>query len=210
MPAGERSASNGFPVYSTAIRILNLAEANKDPIAKVVLAVSAIEGLATDPPWTDEQRELIDSTAAGLQQTHGDGEGVTQVREAIRQIRKESIRQRIRKLLQANNLSSVWHDWDGLYTRRSGLFHGRGEAEREHRGRHLEESTLHALGQEAIKLSAKIVLSIAKREGIPVPSPAKVHFGVDLGAGAKAVEAADGPARLGTTRDPRGSTRHSG
>ena len=167
------------PSIRRAIRILNLAEVNKDPIAKVVLAVSTIEGLATGPPWTDEQRKLIDSTAAGLQQIHGDGEEVTQVREAIRRIRKESIRQRIRKLLQANDLSSVWHDWDGLYARRSDLFHDRGETEREHRGRHLEESTLHALGQEAIKLSARIVLSIAKREGIPVPSPAKVHFGVD-------------------------------
>ena len=170
---------SGFPSIRRAIRVLNLAEANKDPIAKVVLAVSTIEGLATDPPWTDEQRGLIDSAAAALQQTHGDREAVTQVREAITQIRKESIRQRTRKLLQANDLSSVWQDWERLYNRRSGLFHGRSEAEHEHRGSYLQESTLHALGQEAIKLSARIVLSIAKREGIPVPGPAKLHFGVD-------------------------------
>ena len=59
------------------------------------------------------------------------------------------------------------------------LFHGRSEEGSKHWGSHLEESALHALGQEAIKLSAKIVLSMAKREGTAVPGRAKVHFGVD-------------------------------
>ena len=82
-------------------------------------------------------------------------------------------------MLQANDLSNMWRDWDRLYKRRSGLFHGRSEAGSEHRGSHLEESTLSELGQEAIKLSARIVLSMAKREGLAVPGRAKVHFGVD-------------------------------
>ena len=170
---------SGSPSIRRAVRVLNLAEIHQDPIAKLVLAVSTIEGLATDPPWTDGQQELIESAAAWLERAHGDREEAMQVVEAIRQVRKESIRQRIRKLLQANDLSNVWRDWDRLYKRRSGLFHGRSEEGSEHRGSHLEESALHALGQEAIKLSARIVLSMAKREGIAVPGRAKVHFGVD-------------------------------
>ena len=49
----------------------------------------------------------------------------------------------------------------------------------EHLGSRLEQSSLHALGQEAIKLCARIVLSMAQREGVAVPGRAKVHFGVD-------------------------------
>ena len=132
---------------------------------------------------------LIVNTSSGIMNTdsghrehspeRSDGEEAMQVLEAIRQVRRESIRQRIRKLLQANDLSNMWRDWDRLYKRRSGLFHGRSEAGSEHRGSHLEESTLSERGQEAIKLSARIVLSMAKREGLAVPGRAKVHFGVD-------------------------------
>ena len=170
---------SGPPSIRRAIRVLSLAEINEDPIAKLVLAVSTIEGLATDPPWTDGQRELIESAAAWVERAHGDREEAMQVLEAIRQIRQGSIRQRIRKLLQANDLSNVWRDWDSLYKRRSGLFHGGTEAESEHQCSHLDKSALQALGQEAIKLSVRIVLSMAKRQGIAVPSRAKVHFGVD-------------------------------
>ena len=162
-----------------AIRVLSLAEISKDPITKLVLAVSTIEGLATDPPWTNEQQELLESVAACLKNAHGDGEEPMQVVEAIQRVRRESIRQRIRKLLQANGLSEVWRDWDSLYEKRSTLFHGRRKADGEHRGSHLEESALHRLGQEAIKLSARIILTIAKRKGIAVPGRAEVHFGVD-------------------------------
>ena len=55
----------------------------------------------------------------------------------------------------------------------------RSEEGSEHRGSHLEKSSLRALGEEAIKLCARIVLSMAQREGIAVPGRAKVHFGVD-------------------------------
>ena len=160
--------------------MLSLAEINEDPIGKLVLAVSTIEGLATGhPSWTDGQRKLIECAAASLEPAHGDEEEAVQVREAIRRVRNESIRQRIRKLLEANDLSNVWRDWDSLYGRRSDLFHGRSAAGSEHRGSHLEESALLALGEEAIKLCARIVLSLAQREGIAVPGHAKVHFGVD-------------------------------
>ena len=177
LPEGDVSGSD-FPSIRRAIRVLNLAEMNTDPIAKVVLAISTIEGLATDPPWTDEQQKLIESSAAWLERTHGDVEETRQVIEAILRVRRESIRQRIRKSLAANELSGVWEDWETLYSKRSRLFHGRTNAESEHRGDYLEESELHGLAQEAINLCSRIVLSMAKREGISVPDRAKVHFGV--------------------------------
>ena len=177
MPEHDVSGSD-FPSIRRAIRLLNLAEMNTDPIAKVVLAISVIEGLATDLPWTDEQQELIENSAAWLEQTYSDGEETRQVIEAIRRVRSESIRQRIRKLLAANELSDLWSHWNRLYSKRSRLFHGGTNADSEHRGNYLEESELHRLGQDAFNLCSRIVLSMAKREGIPVPDRAKVHFSV--------------------------------
>ena len=171
-------AGSDFPSIRRAIRVLNLAGMNTDPISKVVLAVSTIEGLATDPPWTDEQQRLIKSSAAWLEQAHGCGEETRQVIDAILQVRVESIRQRIRKLLAANELSGVWQDWETLYSKRSRLFHGRTKEGSEHLGDYLEKSELHGLGQEAINLCSRIVLLMAKREGISVPDRAKAHFGV--------------------------------
>ena len=110
---------------------------NEDPIAKVVLAVSTVEGLANDPPWTEGQSELIERAAVWLEQDHSDGEEAEQVINAIRHVRRESIRQRVKRLLEANNLSSVWDDWNKLYNRRSSLFHGRSEAGGERQGSHL-------------------------------------------------------------------------
>lgn len=178
LPASDFSESD-LPLIRRAIRVLNLAEMNTDPIAKVVLAISTIEGLATDPPWTDEQQKLIQSAAAWLKRTHGAMEETGQVIEAISRVRKESIRQRIKMSLAANELSGLWRDWENLYSKRSRLFHGGTKAGGEHRGDHLTDSEVHALGQEAVNLCSKIVLSMAKREGISVPDRANVHFGVE-------------------------------
>ena len=176
----ESNLSGGdCPSIRRAVRVLNLAEINTDPIAKVVLAISTIEGLATDPPWTNGQKELIKRVAAWLERTHGDGEETGQIVEAILRIRNSSIRQRIRKMLTSNDLSVLWQAWEDLYSKRSRLFHGGRRDGREHRGDHLEESEVHALGQEALTLCGRIVLSIAKREGIAIPGQAGVHFGVE-------------------------------
>lgn len=167
------------PSIRRAVRVLNLAEINTDPIAKVVPAVSTVEGLATDPSWTDVQKSMIEGAAAWLEHTDGDDEEIRQVVEAIRRTRHTSIRQKIRKLLDSNDLlEDLWEDWDALYKKRSRLFHGGRRDGSEHRGDHLAESELHALGQEALKLCGRIVLSMAKREGIPVPNRAAVTFDV--------------------------------
>ena len=178
MPENDAPRSSS-PSIRRAIRVLNLAEMNEDPIAKLVLTVSTVEGLATDAPWTNSQRELIESAAEWLGRIHGDGGETMHVIDAILQVRRESIRQRVRRLLAANDLSVVWRDWEILYSKRSRLFHGRTKEGSEHRGDYLEETELHGLGQDAFKLGARIVLSIAKREGISVPGHAKLHFGVE-------------------------------
>ena len=168
----ESDVSGGdAPSIRRAIGVLSLAEMNADPIAKVVLAISTVEGLATHPSWTDPQKALIESTAEWLQRMHGHGEETGQIVEAIRKIRNRSIRQRVRKMLASNDLPDLRQDWDDLYSKRSRLYHGQESADSDRRADHLTESELHALGQEAMKLCARIVLSMAIRQGIPVPQP---------------------------------------
>lgn len=176
----ESDVSGGdCPSIRRAVRVLSLAEISADPIAKVVLAISTIEGLATDPSWTDEQEQMIKSAADWVGRAHDDGEETRQIVEAIRGIPNRSIGQKVRKLLAANDLSDLWRDWRDLYSKRSRLYHGRSSGDGEGRADHLAESELRALGQEATKLCGRIVLSMAIREGIPVPSQANVHFGVE-------------------------------
>ncbi len=170
----------GSPPIRRAIRILSLAEMNKDPIAKAVLAIATVEGLAVDQSWPAGQVKLIEDAADWLEGTHGDKENVQQVIEVIRRVRPQSIRQGIKKLLETNDLSSLWPDWEALYNKRSRLLHDNSSsADSEARGDHLERAELSKLGREAVKLCAKIVLSIAKREGVSLPDCAKVRFGVE-------------------------------
>ncbi len=75
LPESDEPAGDS-PSIRRAVRVLNMAEVNTDPIVKIVIAVSTVEGLATDPPWTDAQKGLIESAAAWLERTHGDGEEV--------------------------------------------------------------------------------------------------------------------------------------
>ena len=100
------------------------------------------------------------------------------VAESIRQLQRESIGKRVRGLLPANGLSNLQVDWRRVYSDRSRLFHSDG-MDGEGLGGRLAATELHRLGQRAIKLSSRIVLSIAKRRGVAVPNCAKLHFGVE-------------------------------
>ena len=177
-PDSDALASDS-PSLRRAIRVLNLAEMSEDRIAKMVLAVSAIEGLAAGQPWTDAQRRLLDEACNWLEQAHGGAEGAQPVIDAIRRVYNGSIRQRVRNFLAENDLSMLWEQWDGLYERRSRLFHGRSGPTGEHLGDDLDRAELNALGRDAVSLCARIVLSVAKREGISVPGRAAAHFALE-------------------------------
>lgn len=173
VPGGDR------PKIRRAVRVLNLAEMNNDPFAKVVLSISTVEGLATDPSWTQRQKELIKSAADWLEREHGSEEATGQVIEAILRAYHTSFRQRVRNMLAENDLSHLWERWDALYLKRSRLFHDSGGDAGEQRGDRLEESELHTMAQESMRLCGRIVLSLAKRNGIAIPSRAAIHFGLE-------------------------------
>lgn len=176
---GNAGPHSDAPLIRRSIRLLNLAEMNKDPVTKVVMAVAAVEGLAGKKPWSRHQHEFAKKAAAWLEETQGVGESVMAVAELIRGLQGESTGKRVKRLLSTNDLSDLQREWDRLYNDRSRLVHNDGEDHGEAVGSRLAEPELHDLGQRATKLCSRIVLSIAKRRGVPVPSRAQLHFDVE-------------------------------
>ena len=153
-----------------AISVLNLAQINESPIAKVVLAISSIEALAVQGEgWTVSQRKMIDQATDWVHNEFGDSDAVHEVIDAIHRVPQYSLRQQIKWLLTEHDLMTWWADWEEVYKRRSKLFHG---------GASHEEGNVAELARDAIKVCGRIVLSIAKRQGAVLPTAAQVHFGV--------------------------------
>lgn len=156
------------PEIGFSVRLLNLALVNSEPLGKIVLAVAAIEAAARGAPWSDVQRQTLDSLAEGVESDADGNKELLEVAEAIRRLYRNSLRQEVRQFLAANGLNHLWRDWDGLYDRRSKLFHGR---------RRLSAQEIYALASDAVKLCGRIVLAIIKRRGMVLPAIASAHFG---------------------------------
>ena len=148
------------------MRTLNLAYINHEPLAKVVLAVSSIEALAAgDAGWTPSQLDMIKWAADRVEAQFGNA--AEAVADAIRRVRYLSLRQQAKRLLDRHGLLELWPDWEDVYGRRSGLFHG---------GAGDDDPDSHDLANDAIRVCGAIVLSIAQRQGAILPNAASQHF----------------------------------
>ena len=156
------------PEIGLSVRLLNLALVNSEPLGKIVLAVAAIESAARGPSWSDTQRQTLESLAEEVKSAAGGNEELLEVAEAIRRLYRNSLRQEVRQFLTANGLNHLWSDWDGLYDRRSKLFHGR---------RRLSGQEISALAEDAVKLCGRIVLAVIRQRGMVLPAIASTHFG---------------------------------
>ena len=153
-----------------AIHMLNQAQINESHLAKVVLTISSIEALSgKNEGWRPAQREIIDRATAWVHAEFTESESVREVTAAMRRIHQLSLRQQTKRLLERYNLMAWWKDWEDVYGRRSRLFHG---------GANREHGEVTKLASDAMKVCARIVLSIAKRQGAVLPTAAHVHFGV--------------------------------
>lgn len=158
------------PDIQKAVRLLNLSLINDDRIAKTVLSISAIESLAGNPSWTDHQRRMLRQLEEHLQATQRNDEEQIEVLEAIRRLHRVSVRQSVKRLLEANDLLQLWGEWDEVYGHRSRLFHG---------GADMERAGLNDLSTRATRLCGRIVLEIARRQGVSIPVVAHMHFHLD-------------------------------
>ena len=143
------------------VRLLNLALITFQPLARIVLAISAVESRAKGEKWSDEQCALINKLATEIADP--------EVKKAVERMRRISIRQGVNRLLCRIGLSHSRKEWDRIYNLRSRLFHGAGKP--------WGDREIAKLASDAIQLCRKIIFATIKRDGgIPLPSVARVNF----------------------------------
>lgn len=153
---------------AAGVRTLNLALMTRGPLAQVVLALSAVEALGQHEKWSKRQRALLNELANQVDgQVGGDAEQ-QEVAEALRKMHRISLRQGVKRVSARLELTHLWDEWERVYDRRSGAFHGTAP---------LTEAEAGELAQAAMTLCTRIVLALAVREGLQLPAVAETHFG---------------------------------
>jgi hypothetical protein len=154
---------------ANGVRLLNLALMTLEPLAQMVLALSAVEELGQNEKWSDAQialiKQLADAAEASVEVTVKQR---TEVASAMRSgLFPLSLRQGVIRLLSSLDLGDLRKEWDRLYGIRSGLFHGTAR---------LSDSEVNQAALDTITLCGRIILAIVAKEGIRVPSIAATHF----------------------------------
>ncbi len=154
----------------TPIRFLNLAIMYDDRIAQIVLANSAIESLLDHPNWNEDQKAYIDTLAAQVERECPGNSDYQQVAGAIRRIRHTSVRQGAKQLL---NDEALFKKWDGLYKKRSRLFHG---VNPKSESKPFTREEINQLASDTVRLCSRIILIHLRRKGINLPEVTTRHF----------------------------------
>jgi hypothetical protein len=150
------------------LRLFNLALLNPQPLAQVVLAISAVEALGQDQKWTEAQAGLLTQLAAQVEaEASGHDDERMEIAEALRELHRISLRQGVMRVLSGLGLQQLRKEWDRVYGIRSGLFHGTAQ---------VAEHEVNELAASAITLCGRIILTLAERDGVTLPSIADVHF----------------------------------
>jgi hypothetical protein len=156
-------------VAANGVRLLNLALMTTEPLAQMVLALSAIEELGQNQKWSEAQMALIKQLAAAAEaSSEVTAEQGAEVAKAIETgVFRLSLRQGVMRLLSSLYLDHLRKEWDRLYSIRSGIFHGTAR---------LTDAQLSQAALDTITLCGRIILAIVAKEGQKVPSIAATHF----------------------------------
>jgi hypothetical protein len=151
------------------VRLLNLALINPQPLGQLVLAISAVEALGQNEAWTDAQAALLHQLAAQIDAgTSGRDAERMEVADALRRgLHRFGLRQGVMRVLAWLGLQHLRKEWDRVYGLRSGLFHGTAQ---------LAEHEIAELANSAITLCGRIILTLAERDGVTLPSVTDIHF----------------------------------
>jgi hypothetical protein len=148
-----RFFNEGWPVtprLQDAVTLLNAALINPEPLAQIVLAVSAVEMMGQDEEWSPAQKELLRQLATEAERSAATTatEG-NEVSEAIeRGMHRIGLRQGVLRVLSRIGMPELKKEWDDVYARRSAIVHGLASADR-------HEVT--ELAQRAMTLCGRII-----------------------------------------------------
>ena len=147
------------------VRLLNLARITSQPLARIVLAISAVESVAAErdaegKKWSTKQRKSIKNLAEKITDP--------EVSRAVKNVQKSSVAKSVERLLCCIGLGRFRKEWKRIYKLRSTLLHG---GKKRWQGPEIGK-----LASDATQLCRKIIFATMKRDGIPLPSVASVNF----------------------------------
>jgi hypothetical protein len=96
----------------------------------------------------------------------------TEVAAALRRLHRVGLLQGVMRVLDTLGLHHLRKDWRRLYNARSNLFHGTVQ---------LAEHEIAELATSAMTLCGRIILTLAERDGVTLPSVTDMHFPKALG-----------------------------
>jgi hypothetical protein len=168
----EEAAENSeltFGAVENAIRLLNLALMNPEPLAQMVLAISTVEELGQNQKWSEAQKKFIKYLALAVEVGSLPEQERTEVVDSIeRGLHRLGLNEGVRRLLSRLSLTELGNEWRRLYGIRSGIFHGTAR---------LSEADLHEAANDTVTLCGQIILAVAAIDmGVKIPSVAKVNF----------------------------------
>lgn len=154
------------------VRLLNIAIMTQQPVAKMVLAISAIEELGQTENWTIGQRSCLNHLAqeikAGKLAGHLAQPDREEVADALlKSVHRLGLRQGVVRILRELGLGGLIKDWDRLYGLRSGIVHGTAK---------LSEAEQSEIANQVVSLCGRILITILENEGVVMPSIANIHY----------------------------------
>lgn len=147
---GKVSALTGTPL--DALVLLNAALINSEPLARLALAVAAVEMLARDEKkWSENQKKALKALKVAATQLEGLSPlELEEVEAAAEGMKNFGVNESCRRLIRKLGLDDILGHWRGLYKARSEIFHGAAYP--------TKEQIAHA-SDLAINVCARIVLT---------------------------------------------------
>ncbi|MFN3363669.1 MAG: hypothetical protein ACK40W_06875 [Allorhizobium sp.] len=165
----EATSYAGKPASARLVRLMNLALMTSEPLAQIVIALSAIEGVAQGERWSETQqariRELSElaRTSENLDPSEAD-----ELAKAIDGgLFRVSLRQGVLRMMASLGLSDRKREWDRVYGVRSSAFHG---------NKQFTEAELAQAAVDTLTLCGAIVGAILERDGVRLASVHSTHY----------------------------------
>ena len=135
-----------------AVILMNASIQNEEPIARLALALAAVEMLAqSKKKWSDPKLAAIKRLGSAVKELEGlTDEEREEVQNAADGMRNFGVNESCRRLIKSLNLDSHLEDWRRLYKARSHIFHGVSFA---------TSAEINAAAELAVPLCARIILA---------------------------------------------------
>lgn len=164
----EALPSDGYLVPE-GVRLLNLALMCSQPLAKLIVALSSVEALAHGEEWSEDQKLIVRELAEGAR---GAVAGTEKEREEIASalvgsLRRFSVRQGVRRVLERHGLGQLLKEWDAVYNLRSAIVHG---------ATRLPEHEITEVANRALRLCGRIIMAGLERDGVKPPAVFFTNF----------------------------------